>query len=165
MSTQRPEPAGSPCSMKSARSAIFLTYSRQSVLTIWRCAFRRRPHGAAYREVAALGACLACVGLLIAPLARSAPPAQPPHQDFTCTFGTEKRVISVYNDDTANGGGKHGSCRVDYTKGGTTKTLWSSSSDRAYCAQKATSLVTKLAQGRFSCRAATLEQPDEAGPT
>ncbi len=80
-----------------------------------------------------------------------ATPGQAPtdaREEFVCTSGPDTRVISI---SSANGGDR-AICRVDYTKAGKTKTLWSSSSDRAYCTKKALSLVTKLIQGNYSCK-------------
>src|ERR1700737_1933773 len=76
------------------------------------------------------------------------------HQDFVCTSGPVKRVVTIFS---LNG---NGGCRVDYTKDGVTKTVWTSNKDHAYCVAKAVSLVTKLAEGNFSCKPETVEQPD-----
>lgn len=75
--------------------------------------------------------------------------------------GTSRRVISVFNLDVAEGGQQHG-CRVDYTKDGATKTVYTSKSGRAYCAAKAALLVTNLARGNYSCRAQTLEKLEDS---
>lgn len=85
------------------------------------------------------------------------------HEDFICMSGPVKRVVSVFNRNTISGNRKL-SCRVDYTKDGETRTLWSSKTDHAYCAAKATLLVTNLVKGNFSCKAETLEPPDEIEP-
>jgi hypothetical protein len=79
-----------------------------------------------------------------------ATPGQAPaetREEFVCTSGPISRIISI----SANGGDR-AICRVDYTKGGKTKTLWSASSNRAYCTKKALSLVTKLIQDNYSCK-------------
>ena len=81
------------------------------------------------------------------------------HEKFVCTSGPVKRVISIFNDKRESGG-----CRVDYTKDGETKTVWTSKKDYSYCVAKAVSLVTKLAEGNFSCKPETMEQPDEIEP-
>jgi len=86
------------------------------------------------------------------------------HEDFICTSGPVKRVVSVFNRDIFDGQRRVGGCRVDYTKDGETKTVWSSKTGRAYCATKAASLVTNLVKGNFSCRAETSEQPEEIEP-
>ena len=81
------------------------------------------------------------------------------HEKFVCTSGAVKRVVSIFNDKRESGG-----CRVDYTKDGETKTVWTSKNDYAYCVAKAVSLVTKLTEGNFSCKPETVEQPEEIGP-
>ena len=75
--------------------------------------------------------------------------------------GSVKRVVSVFNLNVDGGSPKAHGCRVDYSKDGETKTLWSSKTDHAYCAAKAAALVTNLVNGNFSCRAETREQPDD----
>jgi hypothetical protein len=86
------------------------------------------------------------------------------HEDFICTSGAVKRVVSVFNRNGDNDKRKLGGCRVDYTKDGKTKTVWSSTTERGYCAAKAASLVTNLVKGNFSCKAETQEQPDDIQP-
>jgi hypothetical protein len=83
------------------------------------------------------------------------------HEKFVCTSGPVKRVVTIFDD---NGKRASGGCRVDYTKDGETKTVWTSKNDYAYCVAKALSLVTKLAEGNFSCKPETVEQPDEIEP-
>jgi len=87
-----------------------------------------------------------------------------PHEEFICTSGPTKRVVSIFNRDESNGERKIGGCRVDYTKDGATKTVWSSKTDSAYCVEKALSLVKKLVAGNFTCKPETVEQPDENEP-
>jgi hypothetical protein len=82
------------------------------------------------------------------------------HEQFICTSGPVKRVVRIFNHEAAK---ERGGCRVDYTKDGKTKTLWSSNNDYAYCVAKAVSLVTKLGQGNFSCKPEAV-QPDEGEP-
>jgi hypothetical protein len=53
----------------------------------------------------------------------------------------------------------HGACRVDYTKDGVTKTMWSAKTGRAYCTKRATTLVTKLAESHYSCTLQTAAEP------
>jgi hypothetical protein len=79
-------------------------------------------------------------------------------QKFVCTSGPVKRLVTIVNDRSKR---ESGGCRVDYTKDGETKTVWTSKNDYAYCVSKAVSLVTKLAEGNFSCKPETVEQPDE----
>jgi hypothetical protein len=83
------------------------------------------------------------------------------HEKFVCTSGPVKRVVTI---SKINGKRESGGCRVDYTKDGETKTVWTSKKDYAYCVAKAVSLVTKLAEGNFSCKPETAEQPDEIEP-
>jgi hypothetical protein len=80
------------------------------------------------------------------------------HQKFVCTSGPVKRVVTIYHDSAKR---ESGGCRVDYTKDGETKSVWTSKKDYAYCVAKAVSLVTKLTEGNFSCKPETVEQPDE----
>jgi hypothetical protein len=82
------------------------------------------------------------------------------HERFICTSGQVKRVVGIFNRHAANG---HGGCRVEYTKNGKTKTVWSSTNGYAYCVAKAVSLVTKMGQGNFSCKPEAV-QPDEVEP-
>lgn len=91
--------------------------------------------------------------------------AQPgPHQDFVCTSGTSVRIISVYNFDSAGGAHGRGSCRVDYAKDGRTTTVYASTTGRAYCAAKATLLVTNLARANYSCRVRTIGNGEDVDP-
>ena len=84
-----------------------------------------------------------------------------PHEEFICTSGPAKRVVSIFNGNSLSGARGSGGCRVDYTRDGKTRTIWTSQRDRAYCVAKAVSLVTKLVEGNFSCKPETVEQPDE----
>jgi hypothetical protein len=81
-----------------------------------------------------------------------------PHQKFVCASGPAKRVVAIFHDGKRQSSG----CRVDYTKDGETKTVWTSKNDYAYCVAKAVSLVTKLTEGNFSCKPETVEQPEES---
>jgi hypothetical protein len=83
------------------------------------------------------------------------------HEKFVCTSGPVKRVVAIFDD---NGKRKSGGCRVDYTKDGETRTVWTSKNNYAYCVAKAVLLVTKLAEGNFSCKPETVEPPDEIDP-
>ena len=84
-----------------------------------------------------------------------------PHQDFVCRSGASRRIISVFNFESTDGRSR-GGCRVDYTKDGKTRTVYTSRTGRAYCAAKAALLVTNLAKGNYSCRAETLEKTEDA---
>jgi hypothetical protein len=99
-----------------------------------------------------------CVGTLcIAVAGVCAQAQQGPHEEFTCTSGAVTRLISIFNLSASQG--QTGACRVDYTKDGTTSTLWSSRNDYPYCVEKALSLVTKLTESNYSCKPEAKEQP------
>jgi hypothetical protein len=84
------------------------------------------------------------------------------HEKFVCTSGPIKKIISIYNISGASGPHERGACRVDYTDGRRTRTLWSSNSERAFCTTKALSLVTKLIQGNYSCKPESVGVPKAA---
>jgi hypothetical protein len=92
--------------------------------------------------------------------------AQPEARErFVCTFGASQRFIDIYR--LASHGPRGAGCRVDYTKNGLTKPVWSSSGDYAYCVKQAVGLVTQLSKGHFSCRPQTAGQDgvsDSAAP-
>ena len=75
-----------------------------------------------------------------------------------CTFGSDKRMVSVVKTDAAR---EPKSCRVDYTRNGRTTTLWSSKTGYAYCVARAASLVTKLAEDHYSCKPRSVGAPDD----
>jgi hypothetical protein len=81
------------------------------------------------------------------------------HEEFVCNSGPIRKVISIYNRTASNGAQARGACRVDYTNNGKTRTLWSSTSDHAFCTKKALSLVTKLIQGNYSCKPESVGTP------
>jgi hypothetical protein len=90
--------------------------------------------------------------------------AQPESRErFVCTFGGGQRFIDIYR--LASRGPRGGGCRVDYTKNGVTKPVWSSGSDYAYCVKQAVGLVTKLSKGNFSCKPQTIEPSEIDGST
>jgi hypothetical protein len=100
---------------------------------------------------------MACVALA------GAGRAQPPlaaHEEFVCTSGQDKRLVSLFSRPAEKGNHVPGACRVDYTRAGKTTTLWSSTSDNAYCTSKALALVTKLVQGNYSCKPEAIGQAD-----
>jgi hypothetical protein len=89
------------------------------------------------------------------------------HEKFVCTSGSTKKIVSIYNISAVGGTRERGACRVDYTDGGRTRTLWSSNSEHAFCTTKALSLVTKLIQGNYSCKPESVGVPkaiDQAAP-
>jgi hypothetical protein len=98
-----------------------------------------------------------CIGLLIG----NANAQSPSHEDFICSSGTTQRIVSIISFGPSEKQ-PHGACRVDYTKDGKTKTLWSSGTSRAYCTKPATSLVTKLTEAHYSCHPEAVGQPDQA---
>lgn len=103
----------------------------------------------------------ACTCCLLAAGIGSGAAQTAPHQDFVCVSGASRRIISVFNLESTDGGPPRGGCRVDYTKDGATRTLYTSRSGRAYCAAKAAVLVTNLVRGNYACRAETLENPED----
>ena len=78
---------------------------------------------------------------------------------FTCTSGSSTRLISIYRSADE---GDLGSCRVDYTKGGSTRTVWSANRGYGYCVKHAVELVTKLSRSNYSCSPSTVEQSSES---
>ena len=79
-------------------------------------------------------------------------------EEFICTFGANSRTVRVVRTDAAH---EPKACRVDYTRNGRTTTVWSSKTGYAYCVAKAASLVTKLAEGHYSCRPQSVGAPDD----
>ena len=84
----------------------------------------------------------------------------PSRQEFSCVQGTTTRMVSIITEPPS-GRQPRGSCRVDYTRDGVTKTLWSASTGHAYCVKKATAFVTKLAEDHYSCNLKTKERPEQ----
>jgi hypothetical protein len=99
--------------------------------------------------------CLSMLSFTLSPLATAQAQS---HEEFLCAFGSDKRVISLVKVDAAR---EPKSCRVDYTRNGHTTTVWSSKTGYAYCVAKAASLVTKLADGHYSCKPQSVGAPDE----
>jgi hypothetical protein len=81
-------------------------------------------------------------------------------EEFICTFGSDKKIVSVVKPDAAR---EPESCRVDYTRNGKTTTLWASKTGYAYCVAKAASLVTKLTESHYSCKPQSVGAPDDSG--
>jgi hypothetical protein len=90
-----------------------------------------------------------------------AEPQPESRERFVCTFGSSHRFIDIYR--LAAGGPRRGGCRVDYTRDGVTRRLWSASGDYAYCVKRAVGLVTTLSRGNFSCRPQTAEPSAGSG--
>jgi hypothetical protein len=99
--------------------------------------------------------CLSVLSSAISPLANAQAQS---HEEFLCAFGADKRVVSLIKVDAAR---EPKACRVDYTRNGHTTTVWSSKTGYAYCVAKAASLVTKLAEGHYSCKPQSVGAPDE----
>jgi hypothetical protein len=76
-------------------------------------------------------------------------------EQFICSSpGASDRQIGIYR---APDGPQH--CRVDYTRDGKTRSLWSAGHDYAYCVRKALEIVSLLEQARFKCSPQTHEAP------
>jgi len=80
------------------------------------------------------------------------------NEEFICTFGSDNRMVRVVKTDAAR---EPKACHVDYTRNGRTTTLWSSKTSYAYCVAKAALLVTKLAEGHYSCKPQSVGAPDD----
>jgi hypothetical protein len=78
-------------------------------------------------------------------------------EQFICSLpGAPDRLIGIYR--SPDGPQR---CRVDYTREGKTRSLWSAGHDYAYCVRKALIIVGLLEQVRFKCSPETRE----AAPT
>ena len=104
---------------------------------------------------------LICILCLAAAGASSAQAQMQPQEEFICMSGPVKRAVTILKVNALSDRRESGGCRVDYTKDGETRTVWTSQKDYAYCVAKALSLVTKLVEGNFSCKPGTRGQPDE----
>jgi len=76
-------------------------------------------------------------------------------EQFICSLpGAADRRVGIYRaPDSLQ------RCRVDYTRGGKTRSLWSAGHDYAYCVRKALAIVGLLEQVRFKCIPQTHEAP------
>jgi hypothetical protein len=106
-----------------------------------------------------LVACL-CFGLVTA----NSKAQSRSHQDFICSQGPSKRIVSIISFGPSDRQPR-GACRVDYTKDGVTRTIWSSETGPSYCAKQATGLVTQLVEAHYSCHLETVDQTDDAEAT
>jgi hypothetical protein len=81
-----------------------------------------------------------------------------PHEQFICTSGASKRLVSIYREPGRPG------CHVDYVRDGSARTVWSASAkgSYAYCVKKALSLVTTLSKSNYACKPGTGEAPEES---
>lgn len=78
------------------------------------------------------------------------PPALAQEQ-FICHLpGSSDRRIGIYRPP---GGPQH--CRVDYTRDGKTRSLWSSTHNYKFCVRKALEIVGLLEEANFKCRPQT----------
>jgi hypothetical protein len=83
--------------------------------------------------------------------ASTVPPALA-QQQFVCHLpGMSDRRISIYRPSGPQ------RCRVDYTRDGKTRSLWSSGHDYQFCVRKALDIVGLLEQVNFTCTPKTRE--------
>ena len=78
----------------------------------------------------------------------ASPESRPvPQEQFTCQLAgtSDRREIGIYRSS----GPQH--CRVDYTRDGTTRSLWSSRHDNLFCVRKALEIVGLLQSINFKC--------------
>jgi hypothetical protein len=94
---------------------------------------------------------------LVATSASSSESQAESRERFVCISGGTQRLIDIYR--LAPRGAGPGGCRVDYTKEGVTRQLWSANVDYAYCVRQAVALVTKLSKDNFSCKPQSVDQP------
>lgn len=71
-------------------------------------------------------------------------------EQFICRLpGTSDRRIGIYRPEGTQ------RCRVDYTRDGATRSLWSSGHDYKFCVGKALDIVRLLESVNFQCRPET----------
>jgi hypothetical protein len=87
--------------------------------------------------------------------------AQPPsggspalaQEQFICRLpGTSDRLIGIYRPPSGPQ-----RCRVDYTRDGKTRSLWSSGHDDKFCVRKALEIVGLLQGVNFKCSPQTMD--------
>jgi hypothetical protein len=101
--------------------------------------------------------CLAAAGV-----ARAEDDWAATRESFICKSSTEVREIKTYNSVSPAGASAAArSCRVDYIKNGSTKTIWSSRTNGSFCDGKASQLAARLEASNFSCSALHLQRSDE----
>ena len=67
-------------------------------------------------------------------------------EEFVCKLpGTTDRSIGIYRPDGSQ------RCRVDYTRDGKTRSLWSSGHEYQFCVRKALEIVKLLESADFNC--------------
>jgi hypothetical protein len=70
----------------------------------------------------------------------------PAQEEFVCQLpGTQDRWIGIYRPDGPQ------RCRVDYTRNGRTRSLWSSGHEYQFCVRKALEIVELLESVDFKC--------------
>ena len=78
-------------------------------------------------------------------------------ETYTCTHGTQERIISVvYQDQAAKV-----PCEVQYQKNGVTETLWNAQHEVGYCERKAQEFVEKQRGWGWTCTMAGAAMGDE----
>ena len=91
------------------------------------------------------------------PQSASSGPRGGAQEEFICHLpGNAERRIGIYRPD----GGQR--CRVDYTRDGATRSLWSAGHDYKFCVQKALEIVRLLETVNFQCRPETKETTGSA---
>lgn len=69
-----------------------------------------------------------------------------PQEEFVCRLaGAADRRIGIYHPDGPR------RCRVDYTRDGRTRSLWSAGRDYQFCVRKALEVVALLESVDFKC--------------
>jgi hypothetical protein len=82
-------------------------------------------------------------------------------ESLICRSSTEVREVKTYVSGPAAGGvTEHRGCRVDYIKGGKTRTLWSSRTSSSYCHGKAATVAARLKATHFTCEPLHLQRSD-----
>jgi hypothetical protein len=116
-----------------------------------------------YRHCAAfaLGAGLALAASAPAQTQTAAPAgkgAAIAQEQFICSLaGASDRLVGIYRAPLGSQ-----RCRVDYTRDGKTRSLWSAGHDYSFCVRKALEIVGLLEQVRFKCIPQTRETPGAA---
>jgi hypothetical protein len=89
----------------------------------------------------------------------SSRPLAPAQEQFVCQLsGSTDRSISIYRP--------YGSqrCRVDYTRDGKTRSLWSSGHEYQFCVRKALEIVKLLESVNYNCTPHVADDEDPALP-
>ena len=80
-------------------------------------------------------------------------------EQFICRLpGASDRLVGIYRSPIGSQ-----RCRVDYTRDGRTRSLWSAGHDYEYCVRKALKIVGLLEQVSFKCSPQTREAPAPTG--